>query len=54
MNFLDTANYWGMSPDKLIRILHKHGYLVDWSDPQDPCIDVDIEECSKDPYNDLN
>lgn len=44
MNFLDTANYWGMTPDKLIRILHKHGYLVNWSDPQAPCIEVDIEE----------
>ena len=54
MGFIDTANYWRTTPDKLIRILHKHGYKVDWSDPQNPTIDVDIEECSKDPYHDLN
>lgn len=49
MNFLDTAGYWRIQPDKLIRVLHKHGYMVNWDNPQNPTIDVDYEECSKTP-----
>ena len=51
INFISMAEEWNVTPDKLVRILHKHGYCVDWSDTSAPTIVIDEHVSNELPTN---
>lgn len=51
INFINISEEWNVTPDKLVKILHKHGYCVDWSDTSVPKIVLDEAAYSELPTN---
>lgn len=49
--FLQFAEDYNVTPDKLVNILHKNGYVVNWSDTSKPTIEIDVEAHQQLPTN---